>query len=146
MQKEIKDLVLSGIHILLVEDNEWTVEMAEPLLESAGATVTHAANGRLAVELFERSAPDTFHVVLMDIFMPEMNGYEATKAIRAMNRPDAKTIPIIALTVSTFPEDIQKCYDSGMNEHIGKPLNLNTIAEKIAKQRKSLFTSEPNCV
>ncbi len=124
---------LQGIRILIVEDNEMNMEIAQVILEEAGAVTTAAENGRVAVDIFERSEPGTYDVILMDIMMPEMDGLEATKTIRAMNRTDAKAIPIIAMTANAFAEDIKKSIDAGMDEHIAKPLNMTLLAAAIAK-------------
>ncbi len=127
---------LKDVHILLVEDNEMNMEIAQVILEEAGAVTTPARNGRLAVELFEDTPAGTFDVILMDIMMPEMDGLEATRTIRAMNRDDAKTIPIIAMTANTFSEDYKKSEEAGMDAHIAKPLNMPLLAGTVAKLLK----------
>ena len=99
---------ISGIHVLLVEDNELNMEIAETFLTDAGATVTKAFNGQQADYMFNENPPGKFDAILMDVMMPVMNGYDATRKIRSMNRPDAKTIPIIAMTANAFVEDIQE--------------------------------------
>lgn len=99
---------ISGIHVLLVEDNELNMEIAETFLTDAGATVTKAFNGQQAVYMFNENPPGKFDAILMDVMMPVMNGYDATRKLRSMNRPDAKTIPIIAMTANAFVEDIQE--------------------------------------
>ncbi len=124
---------LSGARVLLAEDNELNMEIAEALLTDAGASVTKAFNGQEAVEIFRTSAPGTFNVILMDIMMPVMNGYDATRAIRAMDRPDAKQVAIMAMTAITFAEDVQKCLDAGMDEHIAKPLDMSLLTRCVAK-------------
>ena len=114
---------LAGIKVLLAEDNELNAEIATVQLEEFGMNVERAVDGRNAVEIFRNQPEGTFDVILMDIMMPEMNGYEATKAIRAMNdRPDGKTIPIIAMTANSFAEDVQSSLDAGMNAHLSKPI------------------------
>ena len=114
---------LAGIKVLLAEDNELNAEIATVQLEEFGMNVERAVDGRTAVEIFRNQPEGTFDVILMDIMMPEMNGYEATKAIRAMNdRPDGKTIPIIAMTANSFAEDVQSSLDAGMNAHLSKPI------------------------
>ncbi len=127
---------LSGMHILLVEDNEINMEIAEVLLSDAGATVTTAVNGKLATEIFEASKLYTFDLVLMDLMMPVMDGCEATRVIRKMERPDAAEIPILAMTASAFAEEIEHCKEAGMNEHIAKPLDVKKLMSCIAKYRK----------
>lgn len=123
---------ISGLHLMLAEDNELNAEIAKTLLEDRGAKVTVAENGRLAVELFEQSEPGTFDAILMDIMMPVMNGLEAAEAIRAMHRTDAKNIPIIAVTANAFDEDAEKCMKAGMNEHLAKPMNIVRAVSVIA--------------
>ncbi len=124
---------LEGVRVLLVEDNDLNMEIADAMLSGAGAKVKQAINGRKALEMFKESEPFAFDVILMDIMMPEMDGIEATKAIRALDKVDAKTIPIIAMTASTFSEDVLRCKRAGMNEHIGKPFDMASAIAKIAK-------------
>ncbi len=124
---------LAGVKILLVEDNALNMEIANVLLSSVGAVITTAENGKVAVELFQKAGLYEYDLILMDIMMPEMDGHKATRMIRAMDRPDAKVIPIIAMTASTFSEDIRRCKEAGMDEHIGKPLDMNTLIVKVAK-------------
>lgn len=114
---------LAGRHILLAEDNELNMEIAEFLLTEHGAQVTKAWNGQEAVEQFAASAPGEFDLVLMDIMMPVMDGLEATRAIRRMDRPDAKTVLISAMSANSFADDIQRSLEAGMNEHISKPVD-----------------------
>ncbi len=123
---------LSGIRILLAEDNELNMEIARVLLTDVGADVVPVENGRLAVEAFEASAPETIDVVLMDIMMPEMDGLEATRAIRALRRDDAMTVPIIAMTANAFAQDMARCLDAGMDEHVAKPLDMKALIVLIA--------------
>lgn len=125
---------VQGLHLLLVEDNELNAEIAQTLLEDAGAEVTVARNGRQAVEQFRNNPAGTFDVILMDIMMPVMNGYEATKAIRSLERPDARNIPIIAMTANAFTEDAEKCAAAGMNAHLAKPLDIEKIKKTICEQ------------
>ena len=124
---------IQGYHILLVEDNELNMEIAEFVLEQEGAVVTKAWNGKEAVELFSESATGKYDAILMDIMMPVMAGYQAARTIRAMDRPDAKTIPIIAMTANAFTEDRIKSREAGMNAHISKPLDLNLVVETLHK-------------
>lgn len=124
---------LQGIRILLAEDNEINREIADYMLTEKGAVVTDAQDGRQAVELFQNAKAGDFDVILMDIMMPVMNGLEAARAIRAMDRPDAKTIPIIAVTANAFSDDIAATKASGMNEHLSKPLNFAEVSSVIHK-------------
>ncbi len=129
-------LDLTGTHVLVVEDNEFNMEIACVQLEFAGAEITQAVNGRLALELFKDAAPGTFDLILMDVMMPEMDGLSATRAIRALDRADAKAIPIIAMTANAFTTDAKECLDAGMNEHVAKPLDMDAMARKIMKYIK----------
>ena len=124
---------IRGLHILLAEDNELNMEIAEFMLQNEGTEVTKAWNGQEAVELFRKSEPGEFDVILMDIMMPVMNGYEATKMIRSMDREDAKVIPIIAMTANAFTEDRLKAKEAGMNEHIAKPVDVELLVKVIHK-------------
>ncbi|MGN8887815.1 response regulator [Blautia sp. HCP28S3_G10] len=130
---EKTEVSIRGLHILLVEDNELNMEIAEFVIQNEGAEVTKAWNGQEAVELFRKSEPGEFDVILMDIMMPVMNGYEATKTIRSVDREDAKTIPIIAMTANAFTEDRLKAKEAGMNEHITKPVNAELLVKVIHK-------------
>ena len=125
------DASIRGLHILLAEDNELNMEIAEFMLQNEGAVVTKTWNGQEAVEIFEKSRPDEFDVILMDIMMPVMNGYEAAKMIRSMDREDAKTIPIIAMTANAFTEDRIKAKEAGMDEHISKPIDMKLLVKII---------------
>ena len=119
---------LHGLHVLLAEDNDLNAEIAIALLEEKGMIVTRAADGKSALAQFYNTAPGTFDLILMDIMMPEMDGYEATKAIRNLSdRPDGKEIPIIAMTANAFEEDKKKAFKAGMNAHIAKPIDIKTI-------------------
>ena len=124
---------ISGLRILLAEDNEMNMEIAEFVLQNEGAVVTKAWNGQEAVEIFGKSRPDEFDVILMDIMMPVMNGYEATKRIRSLDREDAKVIPIIAMTANAFTEDRMRAKEAGMNEHIAKPVDVELLVKVIYK-------------
>ena len=132
-QKDVSEKSIKGLHILLAEDNELNMEIAEFVLQNGGADVTKAWNGKEAVELFRKSEPGGFDAILMDIMMPVMNGYEATKMIRSLDREDAKTIPIIAMTANAFTEDRQKAKEAGMNEHIVKPVDVELLIKVIHK-------------
>ena len=124
---------ISGFHILLAEDNELNAEIAQTFLEGAGAKTTVAHNGEQALEIFQSHAPKTFDAILMDMMMPVMDGLAATRAIRNLDRPDAKTIPIIAMTANAFAEDAEKCIAAGMDAHIAKPVEVETIKRAICK-------------
>ena len=128
-QRDVSEKSIKGLHILLAEDNELNMEIAEFVLQNVGADVTKAWNGQEAVELFRKSEQGGFDIILMDIMMPVMNGYEATKMIRE----DAKTIPIIAMTANAFTEDRLKAKEAGMNEHIVKPLDVELLIKVIHK-------------
>ena len=124
---------IKGLNILLVEDNELNMEIAEFVIQRKGASVVKAWNGQEAVEAFEKSASGEFDVILMDVMMPVMNGYEATKTIRTMDRSDAKKIPIIAMTANAFVEDRIKSKEAGMNEHVSKPIDMKLLVKIIAE-------------
>ena len=128
---EKTEVSIRGLHILLAEDNELNMEIAEFLLQNEGAVVTKAWNGQEAVEIFEKSGSGEFDVILMDIMMPVMNGYEAAKRIRFLDREDAQVIPIIAMTANAFVEDRMKAKEAGMNEHIGKPVDGKLLVKVI---------------
>ena len=130
-QKDVSEKSIKGLHILLAEDNELNMEIAEFMLQNEGAVVTKTWNGQEAVELFRNSEPGEFDVILMDIMMPVMNGYEAAKMIRSMDREDAKTIPIIAMTANAFTEDRIKAKEAGMDEHISKPIDMKLLVKII---------------
>ena len=132
-QKEVSEKSIKGLHILLAEDNELNMEIAEFMLQNEGADVTKAWNGQEAVELFRKSEPGEFDVILMDIMMPVMNGYEATKMIRSLDREDAKKIPIIAMTANAFTEDRIRAKEAGMDEHVAKPVDAELLIKVIHK-------------
>ena len=124
---------LSGTKILLAEDNDLNAEIATVLLEDYGVEVTRAVDGREVVKIFADEPAGTFDLILMDIMMPNMNGYEATKTIRSMTgRPDSTTIPIIAMTANAFAEDVQASLDAGMNAHLSKPIVMDEVVRVIA--------------
>ena len=132
-QRNVSEKSIKGLHILLVEDNELNMEISKFVLQNGGADVTKAWNGQEAVELFRKSESGTFDAILIDIMMPVMNGYEATKMIRSLDREDAKTIPIIAMTANAFTEDRLKAKEAGMNEHIVKPVDVEVLIKVINK-------------
>ena len=133
-EKLRKDMDLHGLHVLLAEDNDLNAEIAVSLLEEQGMIVTRAADGKSALLQFCNTAPGTFDLILMDIMMPEMNGYETTKAIRNLSdRPDGKEIPIIAMTANAFAEDVQAALDAGMDDHVAKPMGMDILISAIEK-------------
>lgn len=131
--KEVSEKSIKGMHILLAEDNELNMEIAEFVLQNEGAEVTKAWNGQEAVELFRNSDPGEFDVILIDIMMPVMNGYEAAKRIRSLDREDAKNIPIIAMTANAFAEDRIRAREAGMDEHVAKPVDAELLIKVIHK-------------
>ncbi len=132
-QKDVSEKSIKGLHILLAEDNELNMEIAEFMLQNEGADVTKAWDGQEAVELFRNSEPGEFDVILMDIMMPVMNGYETTKMIRSLDREDAKAIPIIAMTANAFTEDRIRAKEAGMDEHVAKPVDVELLIKVIHK-------------
>ena len=134
-QKQHLHRDLTGIHVLMAEDNDLNAELATIMLEDAGMTVTRASDGKEVVNLFKNHPRDTYDLILMDIMMPNMDGHQAAKAIRALGieRSDAVTIPIIALSANAFIDDIQESLDSGMNDHISKPINIEELIDTITK-------------
>ena len=132
-QKDVFEKSIKGLHILLAEDNELNMEIAEFVLQNEGADVTKAWDGQEAVELFRNSEPGEFDVILMDIMMPVMNGYETTKMIRSLDREDAKAIPIIAMTANAFTEDRIRAKEAGMDEHVAKPVDVELLIKVIHK-------------
>ena len=124
---------IRGLHLLAAEDNELNAEIVEMLLTDDGAKVTVVKNGRQAVEHFENNPPGTFDAILMDVMMPVMDGIAATKAIRAMDRADAKTIPIIAMTANAFEEDAKRCLAAGMTAHLAKPFQIEDVEKTIVE-------------
>ena len=133
-EKLKKDTDLHGLHVLLAEDNDLNAEIAVSLLEEQGMIVTRAADGKSALAQFCNTDPGTFDLILMDIMMPEMNGYETTKAIRNLpDRPDGKKIPIIAMTANAFAEDVQAALNAGMDDHVAKPVDMEILTSVITK-------------
>ena len=133
---------LKGRHILLAEDIFINAEIVKELLSAKEAEIDHAENGKIATELFAKSKPGHYDAILMDVRMPEMDGLEATATIRAMDRPDAKTIPIIAMTANAFDEDVQYSLQAGMNAHLSKPVEpehlYQTLEEMIWEKDNKL--------
>ena len=137
-QKQPLHRDLTGVHVLMAEDNDLNAELATIMLEDAGMTVTRASDGEEVVNLFKNHPRGTYDLILMDIMMPNMDGHQATKAIRALGieQSDAVTIPIIALSANAFIDDVQESLDSGMNDHISKPINMEVVTDTIAKYIK----------
>ena len=129
--EEKTETSIHGLHVLLTEDNELNMEIAEFVLQNEGAVVTKAWNGQKAVDIFRKNRPGEFDVILMDIMMPVMNGYEAAKMIRSLDREDAKVIPIIAMTANAFTEDKMRAKEAGMDEHIAKPVDGKLLVKAI---------------
>ncbi len=130
------EATLEGMCILVVEDNELNMEIVEYMLQEKGVTVIKARNGKIAFELFRASEPGTFDMILMDIMMPVMDGLEATRQIRALQRPDAATVPILAMSANAFTDDVVRSLEAGMNDHLSKPLEFRKMMEIIAKYRR----------
>lgn len=122
-----------GLHLLLAEDNELNADIIRTLLADYGITTDTAQDGRKALELFESHVPGTYAGILMDMMMPNMDGISATRAIRALARADAKTIPIIAMTANAFDEDAKACFEAGMNAHLAKPFQMEKVVAVIAQ-------------
>ena len=130
-----KEVSLAGLHVLFAEDVEMNAEILTDLLEMEDITSEWAENGKKAVELFDQSDVGQFDVILMDMRMPVMDGLAATREIRKLDRPDAKTIPIIALTANAFEEDVKACLDAGMNAHISKPVDIDKLKDILGRIR-----------
>ena len=131
-----EDGILNGMRFLAAEDNEINAEILTELLDIEGASCEIAVNGQLAVERFQRSAQGEFDAILMDVQMPVMNGHEAARAIRALDREDAGRIPIIAMTANAFAEDEKAALDAGMDAHVSKPLNMEQVKKVIGQFSK----------
>lgn len=131
-----EEVSLEGMRVLLAEDNDLNMEIAEFLLENEGVIITKASNGQEAVDIFKESEVNTFDAILMDVMMPIMDGHQATRTIRALPREDAKTIPILAMTANAFAEDAKKAEEAGMNEHLTKPLEATVVIRTLGKYRK----------
>ena len=135
--KQAYNCSLTGMNILLAEDNELNAEIAQALLESEGIVVTRAADGNETVDLYMGRPAGSFDAILMDIMMPGMDGYEATRAIRLSEKADAADIPIIAFTANAFAEDAKAAHDAGMNAHLPKPLDFNKLKNMLARIKKN---------
>ena len=122
---------LEGKRVLLVEDNELNLEIAQTVLEMQKCLVDSVVNGQEAVDTFRESEEDYYDLILMDIRMPVMDGLEATRLIRALNRPDARTVPIVAMSANAFEEDMKKSLESGMNAHLAKPFQVEALVETL---------------
>ena len=131
--KEKQRAPLEGRHILVAEDIEMNAEILMDILEMEDMTADHAENGKIALEMFEGNAAGTYDAILMDVRMPEMDGLEAAAAIRALDRPDAKIIPIIALTANAFDEDVQRSLQVGMNAHLSKPVEPDHLYQTLGE-------------
>jgi CheY-like chemotaxis protein len=131
-----KKAELTGMKILLVEDNELNTEIAKEILEDEGILVTVAENGKQAYEAFTLAPPGRFDVILMDVMMPVMNGYDATEAIRNCSHPQAKSIPIIAMTANAYQEDVERAMAAGMNAHIAKPIRVDLLLSVLETFKK----------
>ncbi len=123
----------AGKRVLLVEDNEFNREIAQEFLEMVGVDVEHAENGEAGVKKFAETEPGYYDLVLMDIQMPVMDGYEATREIRKLARTDAATVPILAMTANSFDEDVANAREAGMNDHIGKPIDVAALFAALDK-------------
>jgi CheY-like chemotaxis protein/anti-sigma regulatory factor (Ser/Thr protein kinase) len=132
-----EDVSLEGMKVLLVEDNELNMEIAQELLEDEGMNVTTAENGQIAVDNFSQAPAGTYDVILMDIMMPVLDGHGATRAIRALPRDDAKTIPIIAMTANAYAEDVKAALDCGMNAHVAKPIDVDRLFSLLQQYRSA---------
>lgn len=130
---DVAEVDLEGKKILVAEDNVLNMEIAKTILGDMGAVITEANNGKEAVEAFTENEPGTFDLILMDLMMPVMDGYEATKEIRAFDREDAANIPIVAMTANAFVEDAKKCIDAGMNGHLAKPIEMPKLIQLLSE-------------
>ena len=129
---------IEGMKLLMAEDNELNAEIATTLLADRGALVTNVSDGKQALDEFTKNPPGTYDAILMDIMMPVMDGIAATKAIRSLTRPDAKTIPILAMTANAFEEDAKQCFAAGMNAHIAKPIDMELLEKTLQRIYKQL--------
>ena len=126
-----EDSIFNGMHVLAAEDNEINAEILVELLKIVGATCDVCENGKLAAEAFERSEPGQYQLILMDIQMPVMNGYDATRTIRQMSHPMATKIPIVAMTANALAKDIHDALDAGMDAHVAKPVNMAVLEQSV---------------
>ncbi|MDR3074385.1 MAG: response regulator, partial [Deltaproteobacteria bacterium] len=140
--QSVQTACFAGRCALLAEDVEINQEILLALLEPTSLAFDCAENGRKAVDLFTKN-PEKYDIIFMDVQMPELDGYEATQRIRALPFPRAKTVPIIAMTANVFREDVEKCLEAGMNEHVGKPIGLNEVLEKLHKYLPAAPDNEP---
>ena len=124
---------LNGLHVLVAEDNELNMEILTCMLEDQGCVVRGVANGRACVDAFAASGEGEYGLILMDVMMPVMDGLEAARAIRALDRPDAATVPIVAASANAFDEDIKRSLSAGMNAHISKPIEMPTLVRTLAE-------------
>ena len=136
-QQEQEKFSLKGMRFLCAEDNKLNAEILEAILQMKGASCSICHDGEEIVERFRTVQPDEFDVILMDIQMPKMNGYEATSAIRNGANPLGRTIPIIAMTANAFADDVQKSYDAGMNAHLSKPVDIAVLEQTLRRFRNS---------
>ena len=132
-ESSVENVSLKGKRALLVEDNELNMEIAQFILENENMQVSCAWNGKESVDIFARSKPGEYDLILMDIMMPIMDGLEAARQIRAMDRPDAKLIPIVAMSANAFQDDVERSRRAGMNEHIAKPVDIDNLIATITK-------------
>ena len=132
-QVEEQTASLEGLNILAAEDNPINAEILVELLDIEGAKCTICENGQIAVDTFVNSAPGTYNMIFMDVQMPVMNGHQASKAIRESSHPEAKTIPIIAMTANAFDDDKKAAFDAGMNAHVAKPIDMKLVKKTVAK-------------
>ena len=130
------DISIAGLKVLAAEDNEINAEILVDLLEMEDVSCDIAVNGKEALDKFTSSKPGTYDIILMDVQMPVMNGHEATRAIRASSHPEAKTVPILAMTANAFDDDVKMALDAGMNAHMAKPVDIEKLKEMIASFRK----------
>ena len=135
--EETKGSILNGMHFLCAEDNDLNAEILRSMLDLKGASCVICSNGKQVVEAFEESEPDQYDAVLMDVQMPVMNGYEASRRIRTSRRPLGKTIPIIAMTANAFSEDVNRSLKAGMDAHVSKPIDLELLEKELWRLKKS---------
>ena len=135
-KKSPADFDFSGRHILIAEDVELNMEVAVTILSMTGAEISCAENGRIALEIYEASPDGFFDCILLDVNMPEMDGYETVRAIRSSRKPDAKTVPVFAMTANAFAEDVAAAVDAGMNGHLAKPIEVEILYETLQEEFK----------